>query len=150
MTTTTEKGICPHCGAKSVDYTFSFNTGLATFLGKLFDAGGTARTNDLNLTYSQRTNSQKLRYWALAVPYRNEEGHRKAGWWRITNHGKRFLIGFIRIPSKVVVRRNAIVAFTGQNILFSEVAAGYLCRHDYVEQARRQLTDQSIGQLSML
>ncbi len=149
MTSPTEKGVCPHCGAKSVDYTFSFNTGLATFLGKLFDAGGTARTNDLNLTYSQRTNSQKLRYWALAVPYRNEEGRRKAGWWRITNRGKLFLIGLIQIPSKVVVCRNKIVAFTGPDILFSQVAAGYLCRQDYIYQARRQLTEQP-GQLSML
>lgn len=75
-----DAGVCPQCGARrAAEYRFSFNRGNAVFLGKLFDAGGPARTDDLDLTYAQRTNSQKRRYWGLAEPVIEKELDQGAG-----------------------------------------------------------------------
>ena len=49
---------CPHCGKIMATYTFTFNKGLAIFLLKLFEAGKPVKTDELGLSYSQRTNSQ--------------------------------------------------------------------------------------------
>ncbi len=130
---------CPHCGAKMVEYTFLFNKALAVFLRRLYEAGGPVKTNDLGLTYSQRTNSQKLRYWDLAVPHVNEESKRKAGWWVITDAGRAFVRGEARIHRKVVMYRNERVRYEGEQIYIHDVIDGYEYRADYQEQARSQL-----------
>ncbi len=131
--------ICQSCGAKIVEYRFSFNRGLAVFLGKLFDANRPVKTDDLGLTYAQRTNSQKLRYWGLAVPSLNAERERKRGWWEITEKGKLFVIGEITIPRYAVTKQNIIVRLEGDLILFDDVSDGYEYRGDYADQVREQL-----------
>lgn len=131
--------ICSECGAKIVEYKFSFNKGLAAFLGRLFDQGGPVRTDDLNLTYSQRTNSQKLRYWGLAEPVITEATIRKRGVWKITDKGIEFVIGNITIPKFAVTMRNKVLRLEGAPLSFTTVSDGYKYRADYAEQARKQL-----------
>ena len=133
------KSICEHCGAKKIEYTFSFNKGLATFLGKLFDANQPCKTDNLGLTYAQRTNSQKLRYWGLAVPVINEESVLKRGWWVITEKGKAFVRGQISIQKKVITQRNEILRFEGQHITFNEVSEGYQYYEHYSFQVKEQI-----------
>lgn len=134
-----EKKICEHCGAKFVEYTFGFNKALLTFLSKLDRAGGVAKTDNLNLTYSQRTNSQKAAYWGLTTPHFNEEGKKKRGWWRITPEGREFLRGYLTIKPRVVTQRGKVVRFEGAPIKASDVDSGYLFRSDYQKQASEQL-----------
>ena len=136
-----EKKICPCCGAKMIEYRFGFNKGLAVFLGKLFDAGGLAKTDDLGLTYSQRTNSQKLRYWGLAEPVINEESAIKRGWWQITNKGVAFLLGRTSIPKYAITYRGEVVRKEGDQITFKGVSDGYEYHADYANQASAQLVD---------
>lgn len=138
-----EDAQCPHCGASMIEYKHGFNLGLAAFLGKLFDAGGPAKTDDLGLTYSQRTNSQKLRYWGLAVQVTpNESAARKRGWWQITEKGVAFVLGLVRIPKYAIVYRNNVMRLEGECLLFSEVSEGYQYQADYADQARTQLFDE--------
>jgi hypothetical protein len=131
--------ICDHCGAKKIEYTFSFNTGLATFLGKLYDVNAPAKTDTLGLTYSQRTNSQKLRYWGLAVPAMNEESKAKKGWWMITEKGKAFVRGEISIQKSAITYRNEVLRFEGEHIMFSDVSEGYKYHDYYANQVKEQL-----------
>ena len=134
-----EPGVCPVCDTVVVEYPeyrFSFNLGLAVFLGKLFDAGGPVRTDDLGLEYSQRTNSQKLRYWGLAEQHVTEETARLRGWWRITEKGSAFVTDAIRIPRYAVTKRNVVLRLEGEWIAFKDVSEGYAYRSDYAEQAR--------------
>lgn len=138
-----KKVVCEHCGSKAVEYTFSFNKGLATFLVRLYEEGKPARTDTLGLTYSQRTNSQKLRYWGLAAPVVNEEAKKKAGWWEITDRGKAFVEGKMRIRRKVVMCRNQFVRYEGSLIGIDEVFDGYLYRQDYKDQAAQQILRQA-------
>ena len=146
------EGICPHCNAKMVEYKFGFNKGLGIFLGKLFDSGKPEKTDNLGLTYAQRTNSQKLRYWDLAVPFITEETSRKRGWWRITQKGIDFVLGKTLIHKHVIMYRNEIIRFEGDLISFSDVTDGYLYRADYAEMASDQIVsvDKETGQMSLI
>jgi hypothetical protein len=132
---------CEHCGALLIEYRFGFNKALARFLGLLFEAGKIpVRTDSLDLTYSQRTNSQKLRYWALADPVIDtEEQVLKRGWWQITDKGCSFVRGEISIPKYAVTKRGVVVRHEGDQILFRYVSGGYEYHGDYADQARRQL-----------
>jgi len=138
----TEACLCPHCGAKMVDYRFGFNKGLSVFLGRLYENKGKAcKTDNLGLTYSQRTNSQKLAYWGLAVPVKQtEEQSKKRGWWAITQKGIDFIEGRISIPKHAITRRGDIVGFEGEQIYLEDVKDGYQFRYEFKEQARSQLS----------
>lgn len=133
-----EETKCHHCGAKIVRYKFSINQGIARFVIELFRAGKPVKTNDLGLTYSQRTNSQKARYWGLAQPFVNEESKRKAGWWVITEKGKKFCRGEIKIPRQVIMFRNNIEQYKGDFVAIDDIAEGYQYRSDYQDQVAHQ------------
>jgi hypothetical protein len=132
---------CESCGALLVEYRFGFNKALARFLGLLFEAGmKPVRTDSLDLTYSQRTNSQKLRYWGLADPVvETEQQVLKRGWWQITDKGCSFVRGEITIPKYAVTKRGKVIRFEGDQIYFRIVSGGYEYHGDYADQARRQL-----------
>lgn len=140
--TTAPPHVCHECGAKLVEYRFTFNRGLAVFLSRLFNADRPTRTDDLGLTYAQRTNSQKLRYWNLAEPVVNPTTERRRGWWQITEKGKQFVRGAIKIPRHAITKRNVVQRLEGEEIAFSEFAEGYEVRGDYADQAREQLQAQ--------
>jgi hypothetical protein len=132
--------VCECCGAKLVEYRFTFNHGLAVFLRRLFNTGGKpARTDDLGLTYAQRTNSQKLRYWGLAEPVISPDTARRRGWWQITEKGRQFVLGAITIPRHAITKRNVVQRLEGDAITFAKVCEGYELRGDYADQAREQL-----------
>ncbi len=139
-----EKKICNHCGAKMIDYTFTFNKGLAAFLLRLYKIGKPCKTADLGLTYAQRTNSQKARYWGLAEPVLNEEGKIKRGWWEITVNGRQFVEGKLRIPRTVTTRRNVVVAASTDDLIgFLDAVDGYEYRKHFQDQASEQIRDAS-------
>jgi hypothetical protein len=144
-----ESGICPLCGSKLVEYKFGFNQGLATFLARLFEAGGLSRTDDLGLSYPQRTNSQKLAYWGLAEQWITAETIRKRGWWKITRRGLLFALGMIQIPKFVFTRRGKVTRFEKPNISFFEASHGYEFHGDYADQVRRQLGGGEQGELEL-
>ena len=130
---------CEHCGHKSVEYKFGFNKGLAAFLAKLYIKNAPCRTDDLGLTYAQRTNSQKLRYWDLARPHINEESKIKKGVWVITQKGKDFVEHRTKINKYVIMRNNKFVRYEGEEITFNEVSEGYKYRKEYQQQASDQI-----------
>jgi len=117
-----------------VEYRFSFNKGIAAVLGKLCRAGGPVELRTLNLTSSEWTNAQKVRYWGLAESVKHE-GDRKGGWWKITAKGKDFVEGRIKIQRMVVMYRNQFVRYCGDETSFSEIHPGYMYRPDYSETA---------------
>ena len=133
------KVVCQACGCISVEYRFCFNKGLAKFFECLYKEGKPVKTDSLNLTYSQRTNSQKLRYWGLAVPCVGEDSKKKAGWWQITKMGIDFMQGNIKIPKYAFTIKGTVTKLDGPMISFSEVNDGYDYRADYAKQARDQI-----------
>jgi len=132
--------ICEACGKKSVVYTYTFAKNHAAVLEKLYLANGPAKTDDLNLTYAQRTNSQKLRYWGLAKPFlKSDEATQKRGWWEITDKGRKFVEGLTSIPKKATVRDNVVIELSDDGIMFYEVDEGYKFRSYYQGVASDQI-----------
>ena len=84
------------------------------------------------------TNFQKLRYWGL-ISAAEGENKRKGGYWRLTEKGRDFLLGNIKIPKKAITFRNEVQGFEGEYITFKEVSGGYEYRQDYADQARQQI-----------
>lgn len=127
---------CLFCGAKTVEYTFSFNKGLARCLWLMRSQTQGVEIKTLNMTSSMWTNFQKLRYWDLIAPIAGENG-RKGGYWKITALGLDFISGKVKINPKVTTYRNVVKLKFGDEILFSDVSDGYLYRADYQEQTGR-------------
>ena len=130
--------ICEHCGHKSVEYRFSFNNGLATFLSQLYKYRRPCKTDDLGLTYAQRTNSQKLRYWGLARSVYDDYGKLKRGVWQITQRGIDFVEHRIKIHKYVIMMNNKFVRYEGEEVFFNDVSEGYKYRRDYEKQSEIQ------------
>ena len=138
-----EIGICPHCGAKMVEYKHSLNLGLAHILGHYFNVGHREKVSNLPLDKTQYCNVQKLRYWGLIEQAAESEEDSGRGWWKITRQGKSFVIGAISIPRSVVTYRGEFVRFEGDTIEFVNISEGFQYRADYAMQAWRQLHGQS-------
>ncbi len=119
---TTEK--CPHCGASTKAYLHSLNSGLVSVLIKAIQYVGKTKNNkfhysDLNLTYSQASNLQKLRFHGLIAHYSKE--NTKSGEWLITTKGGQFLRGETSIPKQVKTFRNKVIAHSDKMIHISEL-----------------------------
>jgi len=74
------------------------------------DKGGyVIDTDDVELTYSQLCNLQKLRYFGLMVMTVDEHGKHVPRHWTITRKGWQFLAGDIRVFKQARSFRNRIV-----------------------------------------
>ena len=54
----------------------------------------------------------KLRYWGLLEDYKSvrDDGSNRNGWWRITEDGKRFVRGELKVASHAVVFNDTLIA----------------------------------------
>ncbi len=133
-----KSGICPHCHAKMVEYRHSLSIPLVTGLGRLYRHAGGQAVNliELELTRNQWDNFQKLRYWGLVKKARNEDGGRMAGWWQLTEKGRMFLTGELRVPPAVWTYRGEMVRWSSEpQISAKDVVGFYLKREDYAASA---------------
>lgn len=125
---------CAACGAKMVEYTFSFNIGLLRCLRLMRNHTEGVEIRTLGLSTSQWTNFQKLRYWGLIAPV-SVANLRKGGCWRITQFGTCFLEGTVKIPKRVTTYRNKVVLKFDNDISVNEVKDGYEYQSNYQAQA---------------
>jgi len=108
---------CHACGAKTVTYNHRFNNNLFValhFIGKIRKKFFRARDLDKKLTFNQRTNFQKLKYWNLITQIEEKEI------WCLTPFGRSFLKGEEMINKKVSVYRNQVVKHYGPMIHIAE------------------------------
>ena len=117
---------CDSCGAKMVDYRHKLNVGIVISLKKLYDVGGSAHLNALQLSYISRSNFQKLRYWGL-VGRREQE----SGVWIISSYGRAFIEGKVTAPSHVW-------SYRGQPIDKDDKDITYVNFSDFVGNATTQ------------
>ena len=122
---------CPHCDAKMVEYRHTFNKGLAHGLYELFAVGGgPISLRSLKLTRTQWTNFQKLRYWGLVSPTKED------GEWKLTTKGFDFITQGISLQKWVYTYRGETVRFEGGTCFFNEVHPPiYDKKPDYVATA---------------
>jgi hypothetical protein len=138
--------ICECCGAKMVTYKHKINKGATIAMKRLYDMGGKAHLELLGLTYNQRCNFQKLRYWGLA---HNSDG-KKNGVWELTGMGENFVEGKTAVMSHAASYRGDPVELPpnvkkyAKPVLFSEIypyiiqdkeAVRYKQREEYADDA---------------
>lgn len=126
---------CLHCGAKTVEYKHNLSKGQIRPLIKLLAAGGgpASITDDLHLIKGEYTNFAKLAYWGLA---KKEGITERGGRWQITERGKEFLRGKIKLRKTVWVYRNDVQRFEGDEISVMDVTGGWKYRPQYAREAR--------------
>lgn len=130
-----EVPLCPHCGAKIVEYRHALNTPLIRALAKLYQHGDAVNLRELNLDRNEWDNFQKLKYWGLV--YQVEvEGKRKKGVWWLTLRGVEFIEGRLRIPKSVWTYRGRRKRFEGIEVSCSDfLETNWRTRTDYAQKA---------------
>ena len=128
--------ICETCGAKVVEYRHGLSKNLVRVLYIIAQGGKVGETvsmSDLKLSYSQRCNSQKLRYWYLIEKVHDQDS--KGGDWRVTQRGSDFLQGKLSVATHVWTFRGDTVRFEGRYRYIEETTGGWKWRPDYAREA---------------
>jgi hypothetical protein len=129
---------CECCGAPMVEYKHGISKGLARCIYRLAMAGGNqVPVKTLDLTNSQYVNFPKLKYWGLATNCtENDDDSGRGGIWTITEKGWAFVKGEISIPHFVILYRNVVKEFIGEELKIQDVSEGWWYRPDYVRESR--------------
>jgi len=129
---------CEHCGAKVVEYKHNFNAGMANSLWQIYLVNKPVALTDLELTRSQWTNFQKLRYWGLVEQCIDDISKRSNGLWRITDLGIQFIDDSdCTIAHNVWTFRGETMRFEGDFVYFSDIHEKfYKERPQYAAEAR--------------
>lgn len=130
------KASCTHCGAPTVEYKHSLSTGLARCLRAIFEAGNFAHVGDLPLSYNDRCNFQKLRYWDLVRYADDPSGSKAGGWWALTPLGQGFVAGVYTAPKSVWTYRGSRVRYEGEQGTFATIQGPYKTRPEYAQEAK--------------
>ena len=126
---------CGVCGAKIVEYHHSLSKLLVNSLVKFWQEVGreSVSLKDTRLSFSERTNFQKLRYWGLV-----EKGTftTTIGTWRVTGIGESFLKNWHMTGERVVTFRGKFIRYEGKLIQIKDVTGyEYDHRKDYARIA---------------
>lgn len=135
-----EKVVCPTCGHASAVYRIRFTRGFADNLIRVFNANRVVRSVEIAGSRVAYTVFPKLSYWGLIEKWQaSDKALAKGGYWKITEKGKRFVAGLIRVPEYVLRRNNRTVGFEGDEIRLGDVDPEYQVREDFVEQLLAQI-----------
>lgn len=108
---------------------------LVRALAKFAGAGrGPVEIAAAPLSYSERCNLQKLRYWGL-LRHRGEPGG-KGGLWEITDSGYAFLSGEVRLPRFVWTFRGEPVSLEGPEVHVQDAIDGWKRRPEWARESR--------------
>lgn len=131
------KKTCEYCGAKMVEYKHGLSKGLMRVLYRvILLCGGVVNEfeiKDVALSYNQRCNFQKLRYWGLIKKIGDFDG--KGGTWALTSKGLSFACGELFLPKFARTYRGELVAQEGESIKVEDITGGWKFRPEYADDA---------------
>ena len=111
---------CPYCGHREVHYKHSLTAGLVQVMRILWDAGGgPIHYSKLDLSYSQASNLQKLRYFGLVAKATHTE--KRSGYWLLTTNGVWFLTGKYRTRRNRWTKDGQVLYADGDPVTIHEV-----------------------------
>lgn len=107
---------CPVCGQHARLYRRKIHATMANQLVDAYNTVGTAEFHAPTLGISGG-DFAKLAHWGLIAERtgRRQDGGR-AGWWRITRDGERFLHGEARVPEFVLIYDGERIGFDGDTV----------------------------------
>lgn len=117
-----ESVICPCCGQHAKIYKRKINAGMAVALIKMYRHAGRDWFN-LPAIHNQWQSRDEagLRYWGLIqeARERREDGGR-AGWWRVTEDGERFIRGITPEPKYALIYNGTRIGFDGDPVFIRD------------------------------
>lgn len=125
---------CPACGQMAKVYRRQIHAAMAQALIILyrFEAANPGEWAHLPTVLQRKQGDDaKLRYWDLieeAAEQREDGG--RAGYWRITDRGRRFVRGEIRVPKYALVYDSAFLGFDDDQTVDIRDALGTRFRYD--------------------
>lgn len=123
---------CPLCGQYAKKYNRHINAGMARSLILMWRAGGTDTFVYVpDVCGGKHREEGKLAYWGLVeeLPEKREDGGR-AGWWRVTESGERFVRGTLALPYTAVVYDKRVLAYKDRLVTIRDCLKQ---RFDYFE-----------------
>lgn len=109
---------CPTCGQWAQQYHRSINKGMVIGLATIYQHGHVDRYVHLPTAVGRRSSEEsKLVYWGLVEEERTvrPDGGR-AGYWRCTGKGRRFLCGIQSVPRYAIVYDGHLLGHDGSNV----------------------------------
>lgn len=108
---------CPLCGQHSKVYKRKLNSGMARSLILMHKRGGSGWIHIPTELPARSREEGKLRYWGLIEesPVEREDGGR-AGWWRVTSTGTRFVLGRSTVPKYARIYDDRLLRLDGEPI----------------------------------
>lgn len=125
---------CPCCTQRVQVYKRKLNSGMARSLIAMY---ALARTDWIHVPTAIGARSReegKLAYWGLVEesPDPREDGGR-AGWWRVTDRGKQFVLGHITIPMYARIYDGKVLGYDGA---FVDIKAALGTKFNYDQLMR--------------
>lgn len=152
---------CPCCGQFAKVYRRKLNSAMAQALAAFYERMGASdeyvhvpSTTDMSRLGGDWA---KLAHWGLIEekPSDRDDGSKHAGWWRITELGRRFVRDEVRIPSHALLFNQQLLGMDESSTIGIRQALGD--KFDYAELMARiepppppPLPKKGRGQLSLL
>jgi len=134
-----EDGVrCPCCTQLVKVYRRKLNSGMAVSLIRMYRAAGTDWVHLPTQVGARSREEGKLRYWGLVEEknaVRDDGGH--AGWWRLTDAGRSFVLGESRVPRYARVFDGVCRGLRGELVSISDCLGD---KFDYAELMAGQAT----------
>lgn len=112
---------CPCCGQRAQQYRRKLNSGMARSLIAMYAIDAHGWIHVPTQIGARSREEGKLAYWGLveesAAP-RDDGG--RAGWWRLTDRGRRFVLKQLTVPSYALVYNNKVRGFDGPFVDISQ------------------------------
>ena len=112
---------CPTCEQHVQVYRRKVNSGMARSLIAMFTVGGTNWVHVPTQIGARSREEGKLAYWGLVVEERTlrPDGGR-AGYWRVTESGKQFVLQLKNIPEYAIVYNGRVLGFDGPSVSITD------------------------------
>jgi hypothetical protein len=122
---------CPTCGQYAKVYRRRLNGQMAKALIAIYRAAAKDWVHIRTIVGSARADEAKLRYWGLLEEgnERREDGGR-AGYWRVTDDGEKFILLRLAVPTYALVYDGQCIDHDGPDIDIKEALA---TRFNYAE-----------------
>ena len=122
---------CPLCTQFAKVYRRKLNSGMARSLIRMWRKAGLDWINVPDQIGARSREEGKLRYWGLVeeADVEREDGGR-AGWWRVTREGARFVTGKITVPKYARIYDGRCLGLHGEPVTIRDCLGE---RFDYAE-----------------
>jgi len=110
--------ICPCCNQVVKLYKRKLNSGMARVLIAMYKKGGSFfHVKDYLREYNIKNTHDwtLLKYWKLIQPMDNQKGGQELGYWSITEKGKQFCKGELKLQKHVLIITNKMIGFSNED-----------------------------------